>query len=375
MPIIADQGNGEPSGGVRRVGLVEVAEQTGGAMSEFSLSAAGLSGLSRQLSRASDDAFDVLDYTKRQCDLDWRAEGLLMKLVGPHDHAFASVTGALTRLQDLTAGASGQVAQAAQDYTQTDLASARRFAPAYGKEPPPEDFADVADPGGRLTDPGVVGQSPMWSINPLTDLVSPASWLRQVSVTLFGHDPFDEWARDLGGDWASYVHCGAAMSRAGQAAYDIGRNLLAGASHADAVWQGAAADAERAFQTSLGTATEQLNDACQEFSHLYGEAADAAADLRDVAGDLITDLIDALIMVNLASVAGTALVETGLGAIAGYGIAAYYATQAYQLYQEIARCYSIAGDTIEAVGAAVGTIHADVDVPDLNAVQPYRYAA
>ncbi|HEY0530851.1 MAG TPA: hypothetical protein VGD29_04555 [Actinoplanes sp.] len=346
-------------------------------MSEFSLNAAGLSGLSRLLSRASDDAFDVLDYTKRQCDLGWRAEGLLMKLVGPHEHAYSTVTAALARVQDLSAGASGQVALAAQDYAEADSAAARRLGPAYGIEltPMAQDFADVADPGAHLTDPGVVGSSPMWSINPLTDLISPASWVRQVSITLFGYDPFDEWARDLGGDWAAYVHCGAAMSRAGAGAYEIGRNLLAGVSQAGAVWQGSAAEAERRFQTSLGTATETVNDACQEFSRLYGKAADAAANLRDVAGDLISDLLDALIMVNMASAVGTALVETGIGAIAGYGIAAYYATQAYQLYQEIARCYSVAGDTVEALSAAIGSIHADVDVPDLDAVQPYRYAA
>jgi hypothetical protein len=345
-------------------------------MTDFSLEAAGLSALSRLLSRASDDAFDVLDYTKRQCDLDWRAEGLLMKLLGPHDHAYASVTGALARLQDLSAGASGQVALAAQDYTDTDSAAARRLDDAYAKASPAgtADFTDVADPGLHLSDPGVVGQSEMWSINPLTDLISPSAWLRQVSISLFGYDPFDEWARGLSGDWASYVHSGAALARAGEGAYDIGRNLLAGASQADAVWQGSAADAERQFQTTLGSKTEGVRDACLQFSELYGKAADAAASLRDVAGDLITNLLDALIMVNLASAAGTALIETGLGAIAGYGIAAYYATQAYQLYQEISLLYTTAEDTVEALGAAIGSVHAEVDVPDLTVVQPYRYS-
>ena len=61
-------------------------------------------------------------------------------------------------------------------------------------------------------------------------------------------------------------------SRAGAGAYGIGRNLLAGAGRADAVWRGSAADAERQFQMSLGSATEDLNGACQEFSRLYGEA-------------------------------------------------------------------------------------------------------
>jgi hypothetical protein len=345
-------------------------------MREFSVQAAGLSGLSRLLSRASDDAFDVLDYTRRQCGLDWRAEGLLLKLAGPHEHAYATVTAALARLQDLAAGASGQVALAAQDYADADLAAARRLAPAYGKAGflSAEDFPDVADPGGHLTGPDTAGSTAMWSMNPLTDLVSPAAWVRQISVSLFGHDPFDGWARALGGDWAAYVHCGAAMQRAGAGAYDIGRNLLAGAGRAGAVWQGSAADAERQFQTRLGGEAQKLDDACRTLSRLYGEAADAAANLRDVAGDLIAALLDTLIMVGLASAAGSALVETGLGAIAGYGIAAYYATQAYELYQEIARLYSVAEDIVEALCAAIGSVRADIDVPDLAAVPAYRYS-
>jgi hypothetical protein len=353
-------------------------------MSEFSLDAAGLTGLSRQLARAADDAFDVLDYTKRQCDLDWPAEGLLMKMLGPHDHVYASVTGALGHLQDLTAGASGQVDLALDDYLDTDRATAARLDAAYpqanvlpdaGPIPAHPAFADVATPGEHLTDPGVVGAAPMWSMNPLTDLVSPAAWVRQVSITLFGHDPFDGWARALSGDWASYVHCGAALSRAGDGTYDIGRNLLAGAADAAGVWEGNAADAERDFQVTLGDATVSFRDACATFAGLYGQAADAASSLRDVAGDLITGLLDALIMVNLASAVGTALIETGVGALAGYGVAAYYTAQAYQLYQQIARCYSTAEDLFEAMGAAIGSVRADLDVPDLPTIGPYRYAA
>jgi hypothetical protein len=346
-------------------------------MNEFSLDAAGAGGLERLLARASDDAFDVLDYAKRQCAMDWQAEGLLLKLIGPHEHAYSTVTGALAKLQDLSSGAANQVALAVDDYTSADLAAERRLGPAYGNAGGPEvpaDFADVAVPGSHLTDPGTVGSTDMWSINPLTDLISPASWVRQVSVSLFGYDPFDGWARALGGDWASYVHAGAAISRVGDGAYDIGQNLLAGARDAETVWVGSAADAEREFQTRLGTSAQGLREACASFSQLYGQAADAAADLRDVAGDLISDLLDLLIMVNLAAAVGTALVETGFGAIAGYGIAAYYAGEAYKVYQEIARYYGAAEDLFEGLSATIGSIHAEVDVPDLDALQPYQFS-
>jgi hypothetical protein len=249
--------------------------------------------------------------------------------------------------------------------------------PAAQAGPPtgPAGFADVASPGEHLTDPGTVGSAPMWSINPLTDLVSPAAWVRQVTITLFGRDPFDEWTRALSGDWASYVHCGAALSRVGDGVDGIGRNLLAGAHEAGRVWQGDAAGAERDFQVGLGHATGALRDACASCAALYGRAADAVSSLRDVTGDLIAALLDALIMVSLASAAGTALIETGIGALAGYGVAAYYAEHAYQLYQEIARCFSVAADLIETLGATIGSVRADLDVPDLSSVRPYRYPA
>ncbi|MGW3891460.1 hypothetical protein ACWD69_22470 [Micromonospora chokoriensis] len=69
-----------------------------------------------------------------------------------------------------------------------------------------------------------------------------------------------------------------------------------------------------------------------QYAELYTKAAEAAKHLFDVVSGLITKLIDVLIVVNLASAVGTATIETGIGPVVGYGVAAYYAWQAYDLY-------------------------------------------
>ncbi|HEV8175195.1 MAG TPA: hypothetical protein VGP91_16265 [Actinoplanes sp.] len=57
-------------------------------MSQFYVDVGGLNGMYNMLARAAGDASDTLDYTKAHCDLDWNAEGLLMILMGPHEHLY-----------------------------------------------------------------------------------------------------------------------------------------------------------------------------------------------------------------------------------------------------------------------------------------------
>ena len=345
-------------------------------MTGFSVDPGGLNGLYNLLARAADAAYDTLDYTRRQCDLPWNAEGLLMILLGPHEHAYANVTGALARLHELAQDTGTAVNAAQNDYLRTDRAVAARLDAVRGVPAPgpadvpsrPAGFADVADPARFLTAPAYPVPIVMWSINPLEDLLSPAAWLRQIAIWLFGHDPFEGWAKQFSGDWNAYVHCGAALARAGASVHDIGGNLVAGAAEVGTVWRGDAADREREYQVALGSAATGLQAACTAYSGLYAQAAEVTKSLFDVAGDLIGDLFDLLIVVNAAAAVGTAMVETGIGAIAGYGIAAYYAVQAYELYQKIARFYSIADDMIKAIGASVGAVRAELAVRDLPAL-------
>lgn len=360
---------------------------------EFYVDAGGLDGLYNQLVRASGDAADTLEYTKRHCDLSWDAEGLIMIFMGPHDHAYESLTNATTRLQDLAQGAGTQINRAQLDYAKTDNAAAARVDATYPGATDPASlrstlgqgrpdlvaqragFADVAEPTARLRGPEYAVGIEMWSINPLADLISPAAWLRQVSIWLFGVDPFEGWAKQFSGDWQAYVYCGAAMGIVGTAVHDIGRNLVAGAADVSTVWRGNAAEAEQEFQVALGAAAMDLEVACRQFDQLYRQAAEATKNLFEVVSGMMSDLIDILIIINVASAVGTATIETGIGPVAGYGIAAYYAWQAYDLYKHISDFFGNTEDVLKALGGTIGSVQAKLAVQDLPDVQPYRHPA
>jgi uncharacterized protein YukE len=164
----------------------------------------------------------------------------------------------------------------------------------------------------------------MWSINPLADLISPAAWLRQISIWVFNFDPFEGWTEQFSGDWKAYVHCGVALGHVGFAVNETGRDLVRGAKDVPAVWRGNAAEAEQDFQLALGGAAMELQTACTQYAQLYMQAAEAVKSLFDVVSGLISDLLDVLIIINAAAAIGTASIETVVGPIAGYGVAAYY---------------------------------------------------
>ncbi|MBQ1041480.1 hypothetical protein KBX03_03060 [Micromonospora sp. C72] len=364
-----------------------------GNMSGFYVDPAGMDGLYNVLHRASGDVEDTLGYVKRHCDLSFGAEGLLVIFASPHQLVYDRMSKGLHRLQTVAQGAATQVNLAQRAYATSDAESAGRLDQTYpgAKDPaamrsafstgrpdlwptaPRSSFADVAEPTSKLVSPNYATAVEMWKINPLADLISPAAWLRQVSVWLFGYDPFEDWTKQLSGDWDAYIHCAAAWRIIGNALLDVGRNLVTTAGDVPEVWRGKAAEAEQEFQLKLGNAAMALHPACDQYAELYTKAAEAAKQLFDVVSGLITKLIDVLIVVNLASAVGTATIETGVGPVVGYGVAAYYAWQAYDLYNEISTFYGNAEATFKGIAGTIGMIQAGAAVAALPDLQPYQH--
>ncbi|MEU3454062.1 hypothetical protein ABZ671_10710 [Micromonospora sp. NPDC006766] len=265
-------------------------------MSGFFVDPNGLNGLYNLLHRASGDAADVLEYTKRHCDLIFGQEGLLLHVAGPHHTAYQQMTQGLEKLKTLTRDAATQINLAQREYATSDGTAAARLDQSYPGAPDPTSlrssfptgrpdlwasapraaFTDVAEPAGRLVAPNYATGIEMFQINPLSDLLSPAAWLRQISVWLFREDPFDGWT---------------------------------GAGDVPEVWRGNAAEAEQQYQHDLGAATCAFHPVCRQYADLYTQAAEAAKHLFSVVTVLISKLIDLLIIVNLASAAGTAAIE------------------------------------------------------------------
>ncbi|MGN9811374.1 hypothetical protein ACTMSW_18675 [Micromonospora sp. BQ11] len=88
---------------------------------------------------------------------------------------------------------------------------------------------------------------------------------------------------------------------------------------------------------------------------------------------LIVKLIDLLIVINLASAVGTATIETGVGPVRGYGVAAYYAWQAYDLYHETSTFYGNAEATFKGIAGTIGMIQAGAAVAALPDLKPCQH--
>lgn len=359
----------------------------------FFVDPAGLNGAYNLLARAREDADDTLGYTHKHCDLAFTDQGFLFMLSGPHRRAYQTVTGALEQLSRLAQGTATQLNSAQLAYAKADLASAGRLDATYPSATDPDDlrgtlasgrpdlradrpaFSDVAEPTGHLQPPSYATEIQTYQINPLTDLLSPTAWLRQVSVWLFDYDPFEGWAQAISGNWDTYYHCAATWGRIGAAAHDVGRNLITGTADVAAVWRGHAAEAEQEFQLALGRAAMALQPACREYSRLYREAAEAAKHLFVTVSGLIGQLLDLLIIVNVSAAIGTATIETVVGPIAGYAIAAYYTWQAYEVYKKVSSVYQTAEITIRGIAGAIGAVQAGQDLVRLPTLEPYRHPA
>ncbi|MBG0568181.1 hypothetical protein [Actinoplanes aureus] len=363
-------------------------------MAELYVDVPGLTRLYNQLVRASGDATDALDYVHKHCDLRILDQGFIMLMIGPHGEAYRSLTTALERLQTLTQGAGTQINRAQVEYSRTDHQSAKQLDAAYpgAKDPAaaasaftshrpdlmPDDraaFTDVAEATRALQNPQYAVGIEMWDINPLADLVSPAAWLRQTTIWVFGHDPLEGWASQFSGDWKAYVHCGNAMGRAGAACRLISENIAAAASDIPQAWRGNAADGAREWLLGLAVATAGIAQVCSDYYDLYLQAAEAIKKLYDVVAGLITDLIDMLIIISGALAAGAASIATIFGPIAGFSIAAYYAWQAYDLYKQISRFYGAAEDTLKLIGGSIGALDATLSMKAIPDVQPYHHPA
>jgi hypothetical protein len=141
------------------------------------------------------------------------------------------------------------------------------------------------------------------------------------------------------------------------------------------VWRGNAAEAEQEFQVLLGVATMALKRACHDYSRLHRDAAEAATQLFAAVSGLIGQLLDLLIIINAAAAIGTATVETVVGPIAGYAVAAYYAWQAYELYKRIASFYGAAEITLRGIAGMIGAVQSGQELVKLPTLKPYRHPA
>ncbi|WP_422734458.1 hypothetical protein ACN26Y_06275 [Micromonospora sp. WMMD558] len=166
-------------------------------------------------------------------------------------------------------------------------------------------------------------------VNPIgiLDAISISHWVNQIIKDVAGYDVIGTITNVFVGDWQSFYKAGDAYGNLGQSLQALGQNVSLTAAQMDHQWDGQAADAAFVYLRKLATAAVEQNVVLTQIEENYHEAARAIWLLADMIGGLIKMMIDKAIIIGVSAAAGTALIETGVGAVAGYGIAAWQATE------------------------------------------------
>lgn len=196
--------------------------------------------------------------------------------------------------------------------------------------------------------------------------MSPSAWLNAAIEKLTGVDVFG-WMTDwISGDWESLWKFGDAMANLAQCMQQIGINIQTGMIKLDTSWDGNASDAAYKYFSDLAAATSGQQVPIAKTQESYHKAALGAWQLSNQLGNILQALADKAILAGIAAAAGTALIETGVGAVAGYGAAALIVLDMVQLINDASVIINTAGTVI--LGLFGGVMDAAYQGGDLTSV-------
>ena len=325
-----------------------------------------LTGYARQLGRAADNAEAVAGYIAKYSDISTgiNLETPIGELNGiayeGHQHTASELDSTLGRLADLLGSSTRELTAAAQYYRRTDLVAAdtidRSLAPVPDRYPtpledevaaltcPPALFVDSYQVTDRLSPPPV----PDSPLNPLAflDNLSPTSWVVEALRAVFGFDPISWLLQRLAGDWEGLATMRPVLANAADALHDLALNIQSGATALNTDWQGNAGAAAYRYFADLATAITTLETPLKQMSEAYRIMADAVWAGCEALGGLVTGIIDHAIIVGIMAAAGTVTASTGVGALVGYGVAAFEIAKMLKLWENVTSIY---GELLAAV--------------------------
>ncbi|GAA1805630.1 WXG100 family type VII secretion target [Planosporangium flavigriseum] len=339
----------------------------------FAVQPAWLGGYAGQVSRGADDAARVRDYLD-QYKGSGGFDGALIELVR---NAYTGSMSAAITMADKVArilhASEEGLSEAASYYRNTDAAAAAR--------------ADATVPGRCATIPTALeeewtanacapsfldSREPSARLKPVDDVefTHPLAFLDDISVSnsalkgfdfVFGFNPLEKIAEFLLGDWKAVANAGVAIGRAADALHDLGYNVQGGAIALRGGWQGAAADAGYAHFTGLASGINALIGPMREISKQFESIAHGVYSFSEAATGWVKGMIDSAVVAGIAAAAGTVTAETGVGAVIGYGVAAY----------EVARILDLWYKGTSAMNALYGVVQGAVGFIEVNLSQLY----
>lgn len=141
------------------------------------------------------------------------------------------------------------------------------------------------------------------------------------------YDPYELVLKPVVGDWAGFRRSADVYRYVAEALVAMCSNLCHAQVGLAAVWRGNAADACNVHIGRLSSGIGESHGPLNGIADEYEKAAQGQADFRHTVAQLISDLIDAAIVLGIAIAGGAATSWTGVGAVIGglIGIAEGYA--------------------------------------------------
>lgn len=205
-------------------------------------------------------------------------------------------------------------------------------------------------------------------VNPvdLFNYLSPSAWVNDIIAKTTGVDIFGYATDTFTGEWDALYKFGDALSNLAQCLQQIGMDIQRGMLNLDQTWDGNAADSAYMYFSNLAAAVSGQQAALNQAADGYHRAAKGAWELSSQLGNILQAVADKAILIGVSAAIGTATAETGVGAILGYGMAAYQVVELLELVNKASTIINTAGSVIMA--AFGGGMDAFSQGIDLSAV-------
>lgn len=214
------------------------------------------------------------------------------------------------------------------------------------------------DPTRHLVDPVAESSISSGYADPFDffSVLSPTSWISYFLQEVTGWDPLGWVASSFMGDWQAWARCGVAYSNLGVACRDLGVNVQQGVLTLDGSWDGNASDAAYMYFSDLAVKVSQTRLALDAAAKEYADAARGAWLAANQVKGILEAIIDSAVIAAAATAAGTALIETGVGAVVGYGVAALEVARIAELLARAGKIIQTAGLVIEGATGSIMTL-------------------
>jgi hypothetical protein len=184
-------------------------------------------------------------------------------------------------------------------------------------------------------------------------ILSPTDWIASFLKEITGWDPVGWISGSFMGEWDAFARCGIAYGNLARACQDLGVNIQEGELRLDASWEGNANDAAHAYFSDLASKVSTMRFALDAAAQNYSDAARGAWLFANRIKDLLEAVIDSAVIAAACTAVGTALIETGVGPVVGYGLAALEVVRIIELLHRAGLVIETAGLVIEGFAGGI----------------------